>query len=103
MRFQSIFFFLALILTVMAVPEIEHDREEFDIHDCKFFTSLSCIRECPRGYVGVYRDLCFAAEDQHECCAVRCCRSRHNGDQEADGIEGGNINRNFQAGLGRSN
>ncbi|KAI8335582.1 hypothetical protein BC941DRAFT_430713 [Chlamydoabsidia padenii] len=77
-------YLVALSITVLAVPEIEHDRSEVDMKDCKFFTKVSCLRDCPRGYVGVHLDLCSAGEDEHECCAVRCCRSRHE-----DGHEGG--------------
>ncbi|SAM00988.1 hypothetical protein [Absidia glauca] len=73
----SIFLTIALLSTVMAVPEIENDKSEVNLNDCQFFTKVTCLRDCPRGYVGVYRDLCSAGEDQHECCAVRCCRSRH--------------------------
>ncbi|SAM07969.1 hypothetical protein [Absidia glauca] len=91
MRFQFAICFIiaALMWSANAVPELEHDMTEIDMHDCRFFTKLSCIRECPKNYVGVYRSLCSAAEDQHECCAVRCCRSRHDDEQEADEMDEG--------------
>ncbi|KAI8093887.1 uncharacterized protein BX664DRAFT_358262 [Halteromyces radiatus] len=85
MRFQLVTLFATLIMTTMAVPELEHDPSEFDIHDCQYFQPTSCIRECPKGYLGVYRTGCFAAEDRHECCGVRCCRSRHEDDNEDEG------------------
>ncbi|KAI8331046.1 hypothetical protein BC941DRAFT_456466 [Chlamydoabsidia padenii] len=75
---------ITFVWSIKAVPELEHDKTEIDMHDCRFFTKLTCLRECPKGYVGVYRALCSAAEDEHECCAVRCCRSRHNDEKEDD-------------------
>ncbi|CAO3594376.1 unnamed protein product [Absidia cylindrospora] len=92
MRFQLISLLaVGLVMSVSAVPELEHDLAEVDMRDCKSYSTLTCLRECPRGYVGVLRSLCSAAEDAHECCAVQCCRSRHtDDDQDSDEMENGN-------------